>query len=88
LDPETNNERLPVWNHPFNWNDVLAIFRKVFPKRNFVNDLKDQGKFLGTVDELKSKALLKKWSGQDDWISFEIGMTEMALELEALEREQ
>jgi hypothetical protein len=39
--------------------------------------------FLGTTDDSLSLKLLKKWNGQDGWISFEDGIKEMAQQLDS-----
>jgi hypothetical protein len=83
LDPEVNGQRVQAFNSGFNWNNVLAVFRKVYPERKFIDDLPGMQSFLGTTDASLSLKLLKKWNGQDDWISFEDGIKEMAQQLDS-----
>ena len=66
-----------MWNKGFNWNDILAIFRKLRPERQFIEDLPGMGKFLGTVDDRQTLSLLKKWAGRDDYIPLEQAIEEM-----------
>jgi hypothetical protein len=67
LDPEVNNARLQAWGRNANWNDVLAVMRKLRPQYQFIPDLPD-APYLGlSTDTTESFALLKKWGNQDDW---------------------
>ena len=76
LDGEVSGERLQVWNEGFNWNDALAILRPMHPNRKFVEEVPNQGKFLGTVDDALAKSLFAKWSGQQEYTSFEQALKE------------
>ncbi|KAL1858997.1 hypothetical protein VTK73DRAFT_7715 [Phialemonium thermophilum] len=74
LDPTVDNARIQAWAQPFNWNDILAILRKLYPNRTFVDDLPglpDKSEVQLTTDVSEALALLKKWGGQDGWISLE-----------------
>ncbi|KAF6218188.1 hypothetical protein HO133_006148 [Letharia lupina] len=42
LDPEVENERILAFAHPYNWNDVLAVLRKIHPDKNFPTDVEDE----------------------------------------------
>ncbi|RMZ77605.1 hypothetical protein DV737_g4272, partial [Chaetothyriales sp. CBS 132003] len=77
LDLSVKNARLNTWSTPFNWNDVLAILRKLYPEKKFISNLEGQGEFLGTVDDSLEKNLLEKWENQKDWISLEDGVRDM-----------
>lgn len=74
LDPSVQNARLYGWDKPFNWNDMLAIFRKLQPDKTFVDDLESHDKLLGTVDASVEKGLVEKWGGRRGWISLEEGV--------------
>jgi hypothetical protein len=76
LDPDVQNRRIHAWAVPFNWNDILAILRKLQPAHKFVDDLPGMGQFLGTVDDSLALELLKKWANQDSWTSLEQGIQE------------
>ncbi|KAH7010492.1 hypothetical protein EDB80DRAFT_763398 [Ilyonectria destructans] len=82
LDPEIKGERLFAWTEPFNVNAVLAILRRLYPDRKFIDDLHSQQPCLATIgDETRLLGLLKKWGGRDGWISLEQGVREaMSLE--------
>jgi hypothetical protein len=73
---------LPVWNEGFNWNDVLAIFRKLRPERQFIDDMPGMGTFLGTVDDYQTRSLLKKWAGRQEYIPLEQAIKETIQDLE------
>ncbi|KAK3312254.1 hypothetical protein B0H66DRAFT_485641, partial [Apodospora peruviana] len=74
LDPEVNGERLQAWAENTNWNEVLAVLRKQYPERDWLPDIeslpKDE-KLSITAHFTQPLALLKKWAGQDGWISLE-----------------
>ncbi|KAG2027465.1 hypothetical protein GB937_001209 [Aspergillus fischeri] len=71
LDPDINNERLQAWAENCNWNDILAIMRKMYPQRQFVDDLPGMGKLSITADFTLPLALLKKWGDQIGWRTLE-----------------
>jgi nucleoside-diphosphate-sugar epimerase len=76
VDPETANERLWGFAERYNWNSVLAIFRKLWPQKEFVKDLPDLAwdeSILPTESALKA---LKTVYGQDKWISLETTLRE------------
>ena len=77
LDPSVENARLHAWSDAFIWNDVLAIFAKLYPQKGFVADLKDQLRITSTVDDQQSKALLKTWGGRDGFLDLEAGIRDM-----------
>ncbi|KAH8692307.1 putative NAD dependent epimerase/dehydratase [Talaromyces proteolyticus] len=72
LDPEVKNERLPGWGEYCNWNDILAIMRRLYPDRKFIDDLPGLTKLQVTTDSTQSLALLKKWGGQKGWKPLEV----------------
>jgi hypothetical protein len=76
LDPETRNQRLPAWNTPFTWNDVLDVMRKEYPDRQFMDELPDMGRINLTTDSSVSERLIKAWSDRSDWISLEDSVVE------------
>ncbi|KAK7559434.1 aldehyde reductase [Phyllosticta citricarpa] len=39
IHPDVKGERLWAWDKPCNWNDLLAVFRKHFPDRQFIDDV-------------------------------------------------
>jgi hypothetical protein len=76
VDPEVSNERIYAIAQHSTWNDFLAIFRRIYPDRKFVEDMPNLGRFGGEVDTSLGLSLVKKWGGQDGWISLEDGITE------------
>ncbi len=61
VDPSVKNERIFAYGEPYTWNQILSIFRKLFPDRTFVEDLADQGKDLSTVSNERAKEILQRF---------------------------
>lgn len=74
LDGTVANQRLHAWSDSLIWNDPLAIFRKLQPGKKFIDDLPVEGRMQGTVDDNKSRVLLKKWAGRDNPFGLERGV--------------
>lgn len=70
IAPNSSNERLFGFAEPFNWNDVLEIFRKIYPDRKFVSDM-DLGRDVSTVANGRALELLNIVYGQTQWTSLE-----------------
>lgn len=66
VDPETTGVRCLGYSAPFNWNDVLGVFRSLYPDRKFVDDMK-LGKDLSVVDKKRGSDLLERYYGQQGW---------------------
>ena len=60
IDPDVNGERILAYKEPYNWNQVLGVFRKLYPDRRFVEDLPDQGKDMSTVETKRSEEILRR----------------------------
>jgi nucleoside-diphosphate-sugar epimerase len=74
LDPEVKNARLQAWGHSANWNEILAILRKLRPQKKFVDDYPDPHHLRVSIDQTESVALLNKWChrpGKGGWTSLE-----------------
>ncbi|CRG83653.1 Aldehyde reductase 2 [Talaromyces islandicus] len=71
LDPEVRNARIPGWGQYCNWNDILAIMRRLYPEKQFIDDLPGMGRLQLTTDCTQALALLEKWGGQKGWKSLE-----------------
>jgi nucleoside-diphosphate-sugar epimerase len=72
VDSTVKNERIIGYGEAFNWNDVLAVFRRAVPDGGFIEDL-DLGRDLGQVDNTRGVGLLKKlygigWTSLDESI--------------------
>ena len=76
LDPEVQNERIYAVAEHSNWNDVLAILRKMYPERDIMDDMPDLGRYKGTMGNSLGLRLMKKWGYQDSWTSLEQGIRE------------
>lgn len=72
VDPACDGQRIFAYAEPYNWNDILTIFRKLEPGKSFLVD-REQGKDLSEVPNGEAEALLKKhyghgWSGLEESI--------------------
>ncbi|KAK5652993.1 hypothetical protein OQA88_9279 [Cercophora sp. LCS_1] len=67
IDPEVKNARLQAWADNTNWNGLLAILRKQWPDKKFIDDLPGLGTMSITTDFTQPLGLLKKWAGQEGW---------------------
>lgn len=70
IDPACNGQRIFAFAEPFNWNDVLAIFRKLEPSKEFLED-RDLGRSLTEVPNEAAEELLRKhyghgWTGLEE----------------------
>lgn len=70
LDPAVESERIHAWSEANTWDKVISAFGEIRPAKTF-STLPGGTTMLGTVDNRQGKALLKKWTGQDDWTSVE-----------------
>lgn len=68
VDKTVANERIFAFAYPYNWNDILDIFRELRPDRNFVENEPNLGRDLTEVDNELGLLLLKKWYGQQAYI--------------------
>lgn len=59
LAPDVENERILAFAYPFNWNDILAILRKLYPDKKFPNDIEDDSRDLSKLDNSRGAGLLK-----------------------------
>lgn len=61
--PNVKSERIFGLTGPFNWNDVVAVLRKLYPQRKW-DDVPDQRQDLTEVEPTKrTQALLKEAYG-------------------------
>jgi nucleoside-diphosphate-sugar epimerase len=77
LYPDVNNERLFAWAAPYNWNDILAILRKLYPDREFIQDIPDLGRDLSKVANERAEELVKRF-GRPGWTSLEDSIRDAA----------
>jgi nucleoside-diphosphate-sugar epimerase len=69
IDPACDGQRIYAFAQPYNWNDILAIFRKLKPSESFLED-REQGRNLSEVPNDVAEELLKKHYGHG-WTSLE-----------------
>lgn len=60
VDPEIQGGRIFAYTKPYSWNQILGLFRKLYPGRQFADDLPDQGADLSTVANENSVEILKR----------------------------
>ncbi|KIM80150.1 hypothetical protein PILCRDRAFT_73511 [Piloderma croceum F 1598] len=53
--------RMYAASEPFNTNDILQLFRKLYPKKTFLPDVEGLGRDLTHVDNKRAGALLGGW---------------------------
>lgn len=78
LYPDVNNERLFAWAAPYNWNDILAILRNLYPDRKFIEDIPDLGRDLSKVSNERAEEIVKRFGGPG-WTSLEDSIRDAAV---------
>jgi nucleoside-diphosphate-sugar epimerase len=68
--PDVQNERLFAFADTYTWNDILTIFRKLYPGRKFIDDIPNLGKDLSKVANQRAEELVKRF-GRPGWTSLE-----------------
>ena len=68
---DVNNERLFAYAEPYNWNQVLAIIRRLYPDRKFADDIPGIGKDLSKPPSKRAEELLKRCNQPAGWTSLE-----------------
>jgi nucleoside-diphosphate-sugar epimerase len=68
--PDINGERLYDFAYPFNWNDLLAIYRKLYPDHKFMDDIPDLGRDLSKVTNGRAEEIVKRF-GRAGWTDLE-----------------
>ncbi|KAK5109945.1 hypothetical protein LTR62_006434 [Meristemomyces frigidus] len=68
-DPGCNGERIFAVAEPFSWNDILAILRRNFPGKSFMDDIKPS-RDLSRIPSGDALALLQKYYGKG-WTTLE-----------------
>ncbi|KAK8081360.1 hypothetical protein PG996_000141 [Apiospora saccharicola] len=71
LDPACDGARLQAWGEHCNMNDILAILRRMYPERKFMEDFSNQTQLDITTESVQERALLRKWGGQEEWTTLE-----------------
>ncbi|KAM7213984.1 NAD(P)-binding protein [Rhypophila decipiens] len=73
LDLHVQGTRLQAWADNTNWNEILAILRRLYPTKIDTQDIKGLAgdKLTISTDQTQSLALLKKWGNQEGWTPLE-----------------
>jgi len=61
-------ERLWAVSTPYNWNDLLACLRELYPDRKFMDDIPNVGRDLSEIDHKRATELLKELTGQEGFV--------------------
>lgn len=67
---DVKSERLFTFAYPYSWNDLLAIFRKKYPGKKFIDDIPDLGEDKSNVANKRAEELLERLKGRG-WESLE-----------------
>ncbi|KAK5627360.1 hypothetical protein RRF57_003075 [Xylaria bambusicola] len=67
IDCTVVNERIFAFAYPYNWNDVLDIFRELWPDKDFMRNNPELGRDISRVDNALSLKLLRKWYGTESY---------------------
>ncbi|PNP57244.1 hypothetical protein THARTR1_02774 [Trichoderma harzianum] len=70
LYKDVNNERLFTFAYPYNWNDILAALRKLYPSGKFIDDIPNLPRDLSIVTNGRAEDLLKRFAGHG-WTNLE-----------------
>ncbi|KAF7561190.1 hypothetical protein G7046_g2948 [Stylonectria norvegica] len=81
LSKLVNNERIFAFAEPFTWNEVLAVLRKLYPSKEFADDIPDAERSNMTVANGRGLQLLKDVFGREGWTSLEETVTENVKDL-------
>lgn len=81
-DPRVENERILAFAEPFNWNDILAVLRKLYPDRTFPKDIPNCPRNLNTLDISRGVQLLRAY-GRDGFTGLEESVKENVAGLKA-----
>ncbi|TVY81218.1 Aldehyde reductase [Lachnellula suecica] len=72
INADVQNERLYAFATPFNWNDVLRIYRRLRPDQKFIDDYQDDEKDRDISTVANERALeLLKGMGRPGWTTLE-----------------
>ncbi|KAI9687655.1 MAG: hypothetical protein M1820_010412, partial [Bogoriella megaspora] len=68
--PDAVGERVFGFAKPFNWNDVLGIYRKLYPNKKFPEDTEGLGRDIMKIPNERAEQMLKDM-GMGGWTSLE-----------------
>lgn len=67
---DVKSEWLYSCAYPYNWNDMLAVFRKLYPDRKFREDYTDNGHDVSKVANGRAEEIVKRFD-RPGWTSLE-----------------
>lgn len=67
---DVEGERLFTFANPYSWNTLLALLRKMYPDKSFIEDIEGLGEDKSIVANERAEELLKRISGHG-WIGLE-----------------
>ncbi|KAF2712068.1 NAD(P)-binding protein [Pleomassaria siparia CBS 279.74] len=78
IHSDVTSERLFAFAEPFNFNQLLAIYRKLYPEREFPKDVEGLGRDLSTVPNARAEEVLG-WikEGRRGWTDLEGSLKQM-----------
>ncbi|KAF2197631.1 NAD(P)-binding protein [Delitschia confertaspora ATCC 74209] len=88
--PDVQNERLFAFAAKFTWNEILYIFRKLYPERTFLKDVQEPPADVGTISgEVHDRAeeLLRRF-GKNGFTSLERALEKATEQIVATEEVQ
>lgn len=71
IHPSVSGERVFAYASPFNWNNVLQTFRKLYPDREFIDDVPGLWDDLSIVEGREKAEKLLKEMGRSRFTSLE-----------------
>ena len=74
---DVSGERLFGFAEPFNWNDVLAGFRKLYPEKSFPKD-RELGMDMSNVPNKRALEVLECMKEGKGWAGLEESLAEMS----------
>lgn len=84
--PDVKNERILGIAYKFCYNDVLAIWRKLYPERKFQDDV-EEILDMGSVENERAEELLKRVKNGEGWTKLDKTMEKAAYWYDKAEKE-
>ncbi|OBT57153.1 hypothetical protein VE04_02280 [Pseudogymnoascus sp. 24MN13] len=82
LSKSISNERIYASAAPYTWNQILAILRRLYPKKDFVDDLPGAELSGMGVPTERGAQVLREYFGRAGWVSLEETVKENVPNLE------
>ncbi|KAI0515441.1 hypothetical protein F5B22DRAFT_646715 [Xylaria bambusicola] len=67
IDRTVVNERIFAFAYPYNWNDVLDVYRELWPDKEFMQNNPELGRDMSRPDNALGLKLLRKWYGTESY---------------------